>query len=286
MTAERCRIQAIHKPWGRNDLHPWYEQHGERFAIGELWFQRADDAAPNPALMLKLLFTDAPLSIQVHPDDLFARSIGLQNGKSEAWYVLSVKPEARVALGLKTKMTAPQLRTAIQNGSIVDMVSWRSVALDDIILVPAGTVHAIGAGLVIAEIQQNSDATFRLFDYGRERPLDVENAMAVAIAGPADQPVVPTRLTEARTLLVRTAFFVMERIDLPARSTWLCTAQHETWLLVMQGSATLAGLNVSVGDAVFLEDDRATVTAGPAGARCLLAYVGGKPSPSLSGNAT
>src|SRR5207247_461750 len=107
--------------------------------------------------LLKLLFTAQPLSIQVHPDDTLARSIGLPNGKTEAWYVLSAAPGARIALGLKRALTAVQLRAAIGDGSIAQVVQWRPVAKDDVIFVSAGTIHAIGAGLVVAEIQQRSD---------------------------------------------------------------------------------------------------------------------------------
>jgi mannose-6-phosphate isomerase len=114
--------------------------------------------------LLKLLFTSQPLSIQVHPDDAFAHLNGLPNGKSEAWYVLRAVPDAKVALGFSRQLTSQQLREAIDDGSISDLVVWKSVLPDDVIFVPAGTVHAIGAGLVIAELQQRSDATFRLFD--------------------------------------------------------------------------------------------------------------------------
>ena len=137
-------------------------------AIGEIWYERPDEAAVDPSLLLKLLFTSQPLSIQVHPDDAFAHSMGLQNGKTEAWYVLSAVPEAQVALGLRRHLTPQLLREAIDDGSISDLIVWRAVSADDVIFVPAGTIHAIGAGLVIAELQQRSDATFRLFDYGQQ----------------------------------------------------------------------------------------------------------------------
>ena len=101
--------------------------------------------APTPALLLKLLFTSEPLSIQVHPDDAFARSIGLPNGKTEAWYILSAVPDAKIAVGLKRRITPHELRASIRDGSIVDLVQWRPVSKGDIIFVPAGTIHAIGA---------------------------------------------------------------------------------------------------------------------------------------------
>ena len=95
-----------------------------------------DNAAADPSLLLKLLFTSQPLSIQVHPDDAFAHSMGLPNGKTEAWYVLSAAPEAKVALGLSRRLTPQQLRAAIDDGSISDLIVWRAVSADDVIFVP------------------------------------------------------------------------------------------------------------------------------------------------------
>ena len=185
MAIEHAWVQVARKPWGVADLHPWSSMEASGDPVGEMWFQRVDRNAPAPALLLKLLFTSEPLSIQVHPDDKFARSMGLPNGKTEAWYILSAVPDARVAIGLKQRLTPQELRASIRDGSIASLTQWRSVAKGDIIFVPAGTIHAIGAGIVLAEIQQRSDTTFRLFDYGRQRELHEGNAVAVSEAGPA-----------------------------------------------------------------------------------------------------
>ena len=171
MPTEHAAVRVVHKPWGVGDLQPWSNVDGSGDAVGELWFERADKDAPTPALLLKLLFTSEPLSIQVHPDDTYARAMGMPNGKSEAWYILSAQPDAQIGAGLKHQVTPQQLRASIQNGSIAELVHWRPVAKGDVIYIPAGTIHAIGAGIVLAEIQQHSDATFRLFDYGRQREL-------------------------------------------------------------------------------------------------------------------
>ena len=154
-------------------------------------FSALIENAPIPALLLKLLFTSEPLSIQVHPDDAFARSIGLPNGKTEAWYILAALPDARVAVGLKRHLTPQELRASIKDGSIAGLTQWRPVVKGDIIFVPAGTIHAIGAGIVLAEIQQRSDATFRLYDYGRQRELHEDNAVAASDAGPVQRPIQP-----------------------------------------------------------------------------------------------
>src|SRR5208283_3144675 len=120
-------MQVVHKPWGSSDLRPWSELQAGGNPIGELWFQRTDLTAPPPALLLKLLFTNEALSIQVHPDDAFAQSIGMEHGKTEAWYILSATPGAKIAIGLKRRLTTAQLRASIGDGSISDLVQWRRV---------------------------------------------------------------------------------------------------------------------------------------------------------------
>ena len=114
MPTEHAAVRVVHKPWGVGDLQPWSSVDGSGDAVGELWFERADKNAPTPALLLKLLFTSEPLSIQVHPDDTFARAMGMPNGKSEAWYILSAEPDAQIGVGLKHQVTPQQLRASIQ----------------------------------------------------------------------------------------------------------------------------------------------------------------------------
>jgi mannose-6-phosphate isomerase len=277
MAIEHAPVQAVRKPWGVADLNPWSRIDGSEDAIGELWFQRVDKNAPSSALLLKLLFTSEPLSIQVHPDDEFARSIGLPNGKTEAWYVLAATPDARVAVGLKRHLTPRELRASIRDGSIASLTQWRPVVKDEIILIPAGTIHAIGAGIVLAEIQQRSDATFRLFDYGRQRQLHEDSAVAASHAGPVETQAAPRHLTAARTILVASPHFVLERVDLPANSIWALNADRETWILVIAGDARIGLTNASVGDAVFAEADRAGIEVGPDGMSGLIAYPGPDP---------
>ena len=275
MTIEHARAHALPKPWGIVDLRPWSNARHDGSPIGEIWYERPGQAPTEPSLLLKLLFTRQPLSIQVHPDDAFAHSMGLPNGKSEAWYILSAAPEGKVALGLKQRMTPQQLREAVDDGSISSLVVWRAVSPDDVLSVPAGTIHAIGAGLVIAELQQRSDATFRLFDHGRQRELHIESAMAVANTGPADFQVQPERLTSERTLLVSNPHFLFEKIDLPPNSDWRLEADRETWLLVLSGGARTGSFDVAVGDVVFAQSDRVDIRAGTVGMVGLAAYTGG-----------
>ena len=214
MAIELARAQALPKPWGVLDLRPWSRADNDSGRlIGEIWYERPGNAASDPSLLLKLLFTSQPLSIQVHPDDAYAQSMGLARGKTEAWYILSAAPGAKVALGLKQRLALRQLRAAVDDGSIADLVAWRTVLPGDVVFVPAGTIHAIGAGLVIAEIQQRSDATFRMFDFGRKRELHVANAIAVADRRAAVAGLKPKRLTDERTLLVCDPHFAFERIE-------------------------------------------------------------------------
>lgn len=281
MTIEHARTHALPKPWGVADLRPWSNARHNGNVIGEIWYERPGRAAAAPSLLLKLLFTSQPLSIQVHPDDAFALSMGLPRGKSEAWYVLSATPEARIALGLKQRLTPEQLREAVDDGSIADLVAWRAVSPGDVISVPAGTIHAIGAGLVIAEIQQRSDATFRLFDHGRQRELHIESAVAVANPGPADFRAQPNRLTGERTLLVSSPHFVFEKIDLPPDSAWRLEAKQETWLLVLGGGGRTGSFDVTVGDAVFAQSDRFDIHTGVDGMTGLVAHTGGNQAQHL-----
>jgi len=281
MTVEHARTHALPKPWGVADLRPWSNARHDGNAIGEIWYERSAGAAADCSLLLKLLFTSEPLSIQVHPDDAFARSMGLPRGKSEAWYILSAAAEARIALGLKQRITREQLRAAVDDGSIADLVAWRAVSPGDLISVPAGTIHAIGAGLVIAEIQQRSDATFRLFDHGRRRELHIESGVAVANPRPADVRAQPHRPTGERTLLVSNPHFTFEKFDLPPDSAWRLQAEQETWLLVVNGSARAGPFDVAIGDTVFMQSDRADIRAGADGMAGLVAYASGDQAPHL-----
>jgi mannose-6-phosphate isomerase len=281
MPTELADVRVVHKPWGVRDLQPWSSLDGSSDAIGELWFERAGEHAQTPALLLKLLFTSEPLSIQVHPDDTFARAMGMPNGKSEAWYILSAEPDAKVGVGLKHQVTLQELRASIQNGSITELVDWRPVAKGDVIYIPAGTIHAIGAGIVLAEIQQRSDTTFRLFDFGRQRELDQDNGIAVAHPWPLPARGGPTRLTAARTALVSSRHFVLERVELVAGSSWALLAEAETWLLVLEGHAAIGLSTVSIGQAIFVNGGRTSIEVGTDGLKALIAYPASYPIDSL-----
>jgi len=278
MSLERARVRAVQKPWGTQDLRPWSTLGLDTGSIGELWYERDQSSAQNPSLLFKILATTEPLSIQVHPGDEFARTIGLPSGKTEAWYILSAKPDSKVAVGLTQRISKDQLRQAIREGSIAQLVQWNPVVAGDVIFVPAGTIHAIGAGLVVAEIQQRSDATFRIFDYGRPRELQIEHAVSAANAGPADFSDGPTRYTTARSILVVDRHFVLERIELWPNSTWNLSAGPELWFFVADGKAQLGPLEISIADVVFAELEQVSIKVGSSGLKALVAY----PGPAVS----
>lgn len=281
MPIEHASVRVVHKPWGVSDLRPWSGIDGAQDAVGELWFERADERASKPALLLKLLFTNEPLSIQVHPDDTFARAMGMLNGKSEAWYILSAKPDAKIGIGLKHRVTPQDLRAAVRDGSIVELVQWRYVATGDVVFIPAGTIHALGPGIVLAEIQQHSGATYRLFDYGRGRELHEDDGVAVANAWPLRSSGRVTHLTNERTVLVASRYFVFERLHLPAGSSWALLAERETWMLVLDGHAAIGLKAVSVGQAVFANGGRASIEVGADGLTALVAYPAAAPVAGL-----
>jgi mannose-6-phosphate isomerase len=170
----RIEPRFLEKIWGTPATEPWFDSKGK--PIGEVWFQ---DDPPLP-LLTKFIFTSQILSVQVHPDDAHAQARGLERGKTEMWHVLRADPGAQLGLGFRHKIDAETARRAALDGSIVDLIHWIDISPGESYLVPAGTVHALGAGLVVCEIQQTSDTTYRLFDYGRGRELQLDESLAVA----------------------------------------------------------------------------------------------------------
>lgn len=187
----------VRKPWGRSQL-PGQFHTSLSDPIGEVWFVSEDDSP----LLAKYLFTGENLSVQVHPDDKQARSRGFASGKAECWFILDAEPGAVVGLGLRQKVTTDQLRCAAMDGSINELIAWRPVAAGDFIEVPPGTIHAIGAGISLLEIQQNSDVTYRLYDYGRGRQLHLDDGIAVAHCGRYEERLVRKVSPSVDTILV------------------------------------------------------------------------------------
>ena len=229
------------KPWGRVRLPPPFDNPtGDR--IGEIWFE--SPAGTDLPFLTKYIFTSERLSVQVHPDDAQAKAIGLERGKTECWYVLDADATAEIGLGLNKPAAPEELRSAAIDGSIVGMLNWLSVKPGDFFYVPAGTIHAIGAGVSLLEFQQNSDVTYRLYDYGRPRELHLDEAVVVSSLKSRVQSGVKADQSPP-TFLHSGEDFMFLRIeadsDLPASLTG-----RRRWVMPISGS-------VSTSDGEFAE---------------------------------
>jgi len=172
----RLPTQIVDKPWGCQGIDARFNVQPDR-KVGEVWFEAPEGDSLD--VMVKYLFTSERLSIQVHPDDATAQARGLGHGKDECWIVLDAQPGAEIAIGTREAMSVDALIDAARDGSIVDAVDWRPVSRGQFLYNPAGTVHALGAGLTVLEIQQAISLTYRLFDYGRPRELHLEESRDV-----------------------------------------------------------------------------------------------------------
>ena len=168
------------------------------------------------------------------------------------------------------------------DGSIAKLILWRNVHAGDTVFVPAGTIHTLSAGLVIAEIQQRSDTTFRLHDPVGNRELHIDQAVGAACADLAPEQPRPRRLDDERTLLVRDPHFIIERLDLAEGSERFLKADRETWLLIVGGGGRAGSFEVSPGCVVFASADSIAMKAGAQGMVCIVAYAGAeRPEPEL-----
>lgn len=143
-------------------------------------------------VLVKLIDAQENLSVQVHPDDAYAKAHGGDSGKTEMWYIIDAAPGAEVLCGVKTPMTREELRQSIEENTLLDRLRHIPVKAGDVICIPAGTLHAIGKGCLIAEVQENSNTTYRVYDYGRGRELHIEQAMEVARLTPAEEQPLST----------------------------------------------------------------------------------------------
>ena len=271
----RLEEHRVSKPWGRTQLPERFgPSDGDR--LGEIWFQR--DGGSNDALLVKYLFTSERLSVQVHPDDNAATAAGHDRGKDEAWLILDAEPGAEIAIGLKERLSADTLRASGLDGSIVDRLDWRAVSPGDAFYSPAGTLHAIGAGLTLLEVQQNADITYRFYDYGRDRELHLDEAVAAADTESSPGRSVEQPLGHGRSLLVSGPKFTVERWW-AGRGRLRASEEAPVWLISLGGRTHANGqpldeCSVWIAEAdVDLEVD--------AGAELLVAYEGSETRPLL-----
>jgi mannose-6-phosphate isomerase len=189
---------------------------------------------PPPAevpLLVKFLFTSARLSVQVHPEDDYARRHENSAGKTEMWHILRAEPGAEIALGFREPISRQRLRDASVSGEIEKLLCWIPAAPGETYFTPAGTVHAIGGGLALCEIQQVSDVTYRLYDYGRPRELHVDKGVEVSDLGthPGARPT-------HGNLLVECPYFRTEKLEIAAAQHYGYERPHLLILIAGEGA--------------------------------------------------
>ncbi len=260
--------------WGTQDLRAWYPERSlETEPIGEAWLtadagvtslpgapslsrlvqdHREELLGPQAVfwkensfpLLVKLLFPRQKLSLQVHPDDAYAAAHGLGRGKTEMWHVLMADPDASLGVNLKPGISLSQFAVACRAGQGAEALQWIQVRAGDTIYLPAGTIHALGPGMVLAEIQQQSDNTFRLDDYSRRdangqlRELHLEQGLAVARAHAGGGRL--NRTPQTSGLLAASAYFRVEKVALDARQDWLPKPRRLHIFLHLEGEAVLS----------------------------------------------
>jgi mannose-6-phosphate isomerase len=265
----------VKRVWGYPDLRPWYDEIAKAGEpIGEVWltgdkcviatgpharqtlgdlfkehpqalFGAAGSLSESP-LLIKVIFAKEKLSVQVHPDDRMARKYGQPRGKTECWYVLAADPGARVAVGLNPGVTLGKIREAIDAGTLEESLNSLAVHAGEVILVDAGTVHAIWPGSILLEAQQNSDVTYRMFDYGRPRELHIDRSLEAIKLTTGGGPVKPQMLKD-RTVLIDGEYFSLERLRMDGgrRSRSLMRADEQeprlAYLFAAAGSGWISG---------------------------------------------
>ena len=225
------------KIWGSRNLEPWYTNSDRD--IGEIWFLPETELP----LLVKLIYTSAKLSVQVHPDDADG-----EPGKTEMWYVLHAEPGAQLAMGFREPVSRERLKEAALSGEIEDLLRWFPVHAGEAYFAPARTVHALGGGLVLCEIQQNCDTTYRLYDYGRRRPLHIDRACEIADLGTHPGVSVPVPLYGREQSLVRCPYFATESVWVCGETPYAGFPDRFHLLIVVEGSGHLAGQPFSRGE--------------------------------------
>ena len=272
------RIDPMFDPrvWGSSDLRPWFDRVVPPGAdpIGEAWltgdmclvssgphagkrldalFAELPDSllgtqapVPQSPLLIKVLFPNDRLSVQVHPDDKMAQKYGEPRGKTECWYALAAQPGAEVAVGLKPGVSLAQVEQEIHDGTLEASLNMLPIVAGDLVFVDAGTVHAIWPGSVLLETQQNSDLTYRMYDYGRPRELHIEKSLEatklVTRAGKVEPVVQPDR-----TILIDADYFRVERVPVSSSRSGVSllkpaqTAAGLAYLFAAAGAGRITG---------------------------------------------
>ena len=206
-------------------------------------------------ILIKLIDAEQSLSVQVHPDDAYALEKEKGFGKTEMWYVLDCKEGAKLYYGFQNEISKEEFKTRIENNTLTDILQAVEVHKGDVFFIPAGTIHAIGEGMLIAEIQQNSNTTYRVYDYGRvgadgkPRDLHIEKALDVTELKPA-----PKITTQHPDVLADCEYFKVTRHTNPY--TGICDETSFRSLLVVNGNGTLTynggKMDLNLYDCLFL----------------------------------
>ena len=260
--------------WGKKDLQPWYSDTGTTELVGEAWLTGpqcvvdtgvfagqtlafvSEQLGGEFPLLVKLLFPNEKLSVQVHPDDVQAQALGEVRGKTECWYVLEAEPGAYVSLGLKKGVSSADVAASVADGTMESLIEQVPVTVGDMLFVDAGTVHAIGPGVVLLETQQTSDVTYRLYDYGRPRELHLEKGIAVIKAETAAGKVAAQQM-DGFTRLIEQKYFVVDRFELDGASEAAVPFDGPGCLVGIAGSAAV----ITVDGDIELIPGRAVVVA-------------------------
>lgn len=238
MKAVRLHSRFLEKIWGTTEVDPWFTKTDKK--IGEVWFTWE----PELPLLIKFLFTSGRLSVQLHPDDADGEA-----GKTEMWHILRAEPGATIALGFREPVTRTRLREAALTGEIERLLRWIPVKPGETYFIPAHTVHALGGGIAVLEIQQQSDCTYRLYDYGRDRELHLERGVALADLGVYPDPAAPEPTGPGRMLLARCPYFETESIQADRELAFPSDPQRFQVLIVLEGQGTLGDAPVRHGEA-------------------------------------
>lgn len=271
MSAIKLLPRAVQKVWGRRDLPSYLGAFSEdSLPIGEIWFEAPSGAAQ--PLLVKFLFTSEKLSVQVHPDKATAQREGFAGGKDEAWWVLSAEKGATIGIGLNEPVSKAELKAASGDGRVEEMLDWRAAQAEDFYYVPAGTIHALGPGLALIEIQEAIDVTYRLYDYGRDRELHVDQAVAVANPGPYHAPFAHRELTPGRTILSSGGAFVLEQWHAGPGTLPVRVGDAPLWLIPLAAGGTIDGEPLLQGTVWLVEGQAEIMLEDTAG--LLVAYQG------------
>ena len=243
----KLKKHMVEKPWGRTDIPSAFgDMAGRR--IGEVWFE-GNESSPFP-ILIKWLFTSEKLSIQVHPDDAQAKARGQASGKEECWFVVNADPGAVLGIGTTKPLSSTELRAASESGEIEHLMDWKPVKAGDFFYIPAGTVHAIGAGVTLVEVQQYADITYRLYDYGRPRALHLDDGVDVSNAEPyADAR--SGNVGAGPLILDSTHFHLRHLTDAGQLSEIPTDAQLA--LIPVEGTVFVEEGSVDVGDCVIFD---------------------------------